>query len=94
MVRGPWPLPSALTHCMWLCAEEVLWQCIALRWVGGFPLIQPPLQSESHDLYFPTQSCTVETSLVGHAATVTRVLFTSLEPLTVITLSEDRTFKV
>ena len=40
------------------------------------------------------QTCLVDTTLLGHEGVVSCVLFISLFPLTLLTLSEDRSFKV
>ena len=51
----------------------------------------PPLPSPP----FPLQSCTLDTTLVGHSAPVTSAIFSPYHAhTTVVTVSEDRTFKV
>ena len=43
----------------------------------------------------PLQSCTLDTTLVGHSALVTSAIFSPHHAhTTVVTVSEDRTFKV
>lgn len=41
-----------------------------------------------------SQNCTLDTTLLGHAGLVSCLHFTSLHPLTIISLAHDRTFKV
>ena len=40
------------------------------------------------------QNCVLDTTLLGHEGVVSCSFFLSLQPLTLLTLSEDRTFKV
>lgn len=42
----------------------------------------------------PPQSCVLDTTLLGHSALISCVLFTTPNPVTVVSLSHDRTFKV
>ena len=48
----------------------------------------------SATLVYHTRSCLLDTTLLGHTGVVSCALFLCLQPLTLLTLSHDRSFKV